>query len=212
MTAKVNVPVVPRDEWSKRKRCASRVVSVLAMTIACLLAGGRSSLTSAGQPATVIPTSSASRPPDSALSTDDLRFIDEVALTAAMEIQAADVAIELSGDPTIIAYARLMLKDYRAMTADLDHVAKAEGITPDTRLPEAPEIERLRHLKDGEFDRAYVQTVAVDAHRQAVTLFERHAGQTKSPRLRAFALRNLPTWKRHLELGRSLAVRMMVAI
>ncbi|MCY0853292.1 DUF4142 domain-containing protein [Cupriavidus sp. D39] len=187
-------------------RLASSVAGVLAISIACLLG---LPVPSAGQPFAVVPNSPASRPPpDSALSTDDLRFIDEVALTETMEIQAAEMALELSGDPTILAYARLMLKDHRALAADLDRVARAEGITPDTRLPEAPEIARLRHLKGAEFDRVYLQVVAVDAHRQAVTLFQRQASQGTSPKLRAFAMRNMPMLKQHLERATNLAARM----
>lgn len=159
-------------------------------------------------PGVVVPSpGDASAPPVSSLSTDDLRFIDEAILTAAMGIETANMALEASSNPTLLAYARNALRDHRAIAAELASITEAKGVQPEKRLPEAPEVTKLRPLKGADFDRLYVQMVAVDANRQAVALFQRQAEVGKDPALRAFAKRVLPTLEQHLSLGRSMASR-----
>ncbi|MGY8525529.1 DUF4142 domain-containing protein [Paracidovorax citrulli] len=153
------------------------------------------------------PVTDASRPPAASLSTDDLRFIDEAVLTSAMGIETAGMVLEVSADPTLTAYARKVAEDHQEMAAELAQIASDKGVQPEKRLPEAPEVSRLRTLKGPDFDRMYVQMVAVDANRQAVALFERQAEIGKDPALRAFAKRSLEKLKRHLSMGQSMATR-----
>ena len=128
-------------------------------------------------------------------------------LTAAMGIETASMALEVSADPTLLAYARDAVRDHRAIAAELARIARAKGVQPEQRLPEAPEVAKLRSLKGANFDRLFVQMVAIDANRQAVALFQRQAEVGKDPALRAFAKRTLPTLEKHLELGKSMATR-----
>ncbi|TWG81741.1 putative membrane protein [Cupriavidus gilardii J11] len=153
------------------------------------------------------PADASSPAPATSLSTDDLRFIDEAILTAAMGIETASMALEVSADPTLLAYAHGVVRDHRAIAAELARITHTKGVQPEQRLPEAPEVAKLRALKGADFDRMFVQMVAIDANRQAVALFQRQAEVGKDPALRAFAKRVLPTLEKHLEMGKSMAAR-----
>jgi putative membrane protein len=150
------------------------------------------------------------RPPVSSLSTDDLRFIDEATLTATMAIDTARLAAEASESTTVVAYSRAVARDYREIGAELASIAQSKGVQPDKRMPEAPEVSKLRSLKGAEFDRVYSQIVAVDASRLALMLFQKQASQGKDPALRAFARRNLPILQQHAEVGSAMATRTIV--
>jgi putative membrane protein len=150
------------------------------------------------------------RPPVASLSTDDLRFIDEATLTAAMAIDTARLAAEASESTTVVAYARAVARDYREIGAELTSIAQSKGVQPEKRMPEAPEVSKLRSLKGAEFDRVYSQIVAVDASRLALMLFQKQASQGKDPELRAFARRNLPILQQHAEVGSAMGTRTIV--
>lgn len=62
----------------------------------------------------------------------------------------------------------------------------------------------LERLKGAEFDRAYMQHM-VQAHREAVQLFDRGSRDATDPQVKAFASSTLPTLRGHLESAQSLA-------
>lgn len=183
---------------------------VLAMAVVAAASAPAASAQGAVQPppgVVATPPDAGTPAPATSLSTDDLRFIDEAILTASMGIETASMALEVSADPTLLAYARNAVRDHRAIASELARITHAKGVQPEKRLPEAPEVAKLRALKGADFDRMFVQMVAIDANRQAVALFQRQAEVGKDPALRAFAKRVLPTLEKHLELGKSMATR-----
>ncbi|KAI3590667.1 hypothetical protein D9X30_4152 [Cupriavidus sp. U2] len=148
------------------------------------------------------------KPPVVSLSTDDLRFVDEAQMTSHVEIAASEMALEVSKDPKVHAFAQQMLKAHKEALGTLRRIAADKGITPQDRVPEAPELTRLKSLKDEEFDQAYIRTIGIDAHEQAVLLFQNQATRGKDPALRAFAARMLPALRDHLNQARAMDRRV----
>lgn len=148
------------------------------------------------------------KPPAASLSTDDLRFVDEAQMTSHLEIAASHMALERSKDPKVQTYARQMVEAHQAALRTLRAIAADNGITPQDRVPEAPELTRLKSLKDEEFDQAYIRTIGIDAHEQAVLLFQNQATRGKDPALRAFATRMLPGLREHLKQARAMDGRV----
>ncbi|WP_082926651.1 DUF4142 domain-containing protein [Cupriavidus sp. D384] len=148
------------------------------------------------------------KPPATSLSTDDLRFVDEAQMTSHLEISASEMALEVSKDPKVHAFARQMVEDHKEALGALRGIAADKGITPQERVPEAPELTRLKSLKAGEFDQAYIRTIGIDAHEQAVLLFQNQATRGKDPALRAFAARMLPALREHLKQARTMDQRV----
>jgi len=148
------------------------------------------------------------KPPATSLSTDDLRFVDEAQMTSHLEISASEMALQVSKDPKVHAFARQMVEDHKEALGALRGIAADKGITPQERVPEAPELTRLKSLKAGEFDQAYIRTIGIDAHEQAVLLFQNQATRGKDPALRAFAARMLPALREHLKQARTMDQRV----
>lgn len=148
------------------------------------------------------------KPPATSLSTDDLRFVDEAQMTSRLEISASEMALEVSKNPKIQAFARQVVENHKEALGALRSIAADKGITPQERVPEAPELTRLKTLKDKEFDQAYIRTVGIDAHEQAVLLFQNQATRGKDPALRAFASRMLPALREHLKQARAMDQRV----
>lgn len=150
------------------------------------------------------------KPPETSLSTDDLRFVDEALMASELEIAAGQLALKTSTDPKVQAYARQMMKDHADALAELRRIATAKGVTPQKRVPEPPELVRLRALKPQEFDQVYIRTVAVDAHEQAVLLFQNQATRGRDPALRAYAHKRLPAPRENLRDGRAMTQQITV--
>lgn len=164
--------------------------------------------TDAPAPSTVPPNAAPTKPPSSSLSTDDLRFVDEALMASEMEIAASELALKVSADAKIQAFARQMIKDHSAAAEALRRIARERGVTPQKRVPESPELARLRTLKSPQFEEAYVRTVAVDAHEQAVLLFQNQATRGSDAALRGYAEKMLPTLREHLKMGRAMEGRV----
>ncbi|WP_423198935.1 MULTISPECIES: DUF4142 domain-containing protein [unclassified Cupriavidus] len=160
----------------------------------------------------VPPNPAPTKPPTTSLSTDDLRFVDEAIMASEMEVAASELALQVSSDPKVTAFARRMVKDHGAAAEALRKLAREQGVTPQKRVPEAPELARLRSLKPPQFEEAYIRTVAVDAHEQAVLLFQNQATRGKDPALRAYADRLLPMLREHLKAGHEMEQRVTASI
>lgn len=193
-------------------------VAVCAMLTAVLSAGHALAQPSAFVPVEVVspgdaassvpPNPTPAKPPSSSLSTDDLRFVDEALMASEMEVAASELALKVSADAKVQAFARQMIRDHGAAAEALRQIAREKGVTPQKRVPESPEIARLRGLKSPQFEEAYIRTVAVDAHEQAVLLFQNQATRGKDAALRGYAEKLLPTLREHLKNGRAMESRV----
>ncbi len=64
--------------------------------------------------------------------------------------------------------------------------------------------ERLRSLRGAAFDTAFANEM-VDAHTQAISLFELAQGQAQHEELRSLIVSTLPTLREHLQIAQSIA-------
>ena len=198
---------MPERFCNRRRRTVQAMAAVLA-----LCGATAPSLAPAAPPIADVPLAPAPprpvKPPAASLSTDDLRFVDEAQMTSHLEISASEMALEVSKDPKVHAFARQMVEDHKQALGTLRGIAADKGITPQERVPEAPELARLKTLKAEEFDQAYIRTIGIDAHEQAVLLFQNQATRGKDPALRAFANRMLPALREHLKQARAMDQRV----
>jgi putative membrane protein len=123
------------------------------------------------------------------------------------EVQMGQLAATKAQSPHVKEFAQRMVSDHTAANQKLLSVAGAEGVTPPKAL-DAKDTEALQKLKaesGSQFDRGYIRD-QVDAHREAVSLFEREAKQSKDAALRQS--RSKPRRRcRHLRLAEDLQKR-----
>lgn len=177
----------------------------------CLMVAGAFAAPLLAQPA------SAERPPRmaSAVQHDmtgprrartDLRFLRGATRTNAVEVAAGRLAMERASDPAVRRFAQRMVDDHGRVGRELSQLARQQGLpTPQADAgPPSPELQPLRSLQGRDFDRQYVQRFGIQAHQEAITLFQRQATQGRDAAVMAFASRTLPALHEHLRMAQAL--------
>lgn len=132
-------------------------------------------------------------------------FVKIVAISDMYEMEAAKLA-QQRADQASQTFATRMLADHMATTNELKAIATKANITVPTQLDSAHQskLDTLKNLQDQAFDREYDKQ-QIDAHRDAVDVFQRYAEKGDNPDLKAFAAKYLPKLKDHLTQAEALA-------
>lgn len=140
------------------------------------------------------------------LSEDDARFLRKAGESGMLEIQASKLAVEKSQHAEVKRYAEMMIKDHTAVDKELKALATSKGFQLPVELESGHQrkMENLRQLDGPSFDEEYADEIAVDAHEDAVELFEDAADDADDADIKAFASKHLPALQKHLEMGREL--------
>ena len=122
------------------------------------------------------------------------------------EVQAGTDAQSKATNPSVRAFAAMMVKDHSAANEKLKKLAAAKGI----ELPDSPSLKqkamnKKSDLKEGaSFDADYIKG-QVKAHEDTVSLLQKEIDNGKDPQAKAFAREMLPKVKMHLEHANKLA-------
>ncbi|KND59182.1 putative exported protein [Candidatus Burkholderia verschuerenii] len=138
------------------------------------------------------------------LSTGDQQFMQDAGTAGATEIAASKLALKSSSDKQVKEFAQRMIADHTRLARNLDVIAKRHGITAPPSA-DSSVIGSLQNLKGAEFDKAYIQEVAVGGHQKAVELFRKESEQGNDVALKAAATKALPVIGHHLSMAQQLA-------
>jgi putative membrane protein len=134
----------------------------------------------------------------------DLQFLQDAGQAGATEIAASKLALTRASDPKVRDFAQQMIVDHTKLSRNLDVLAKRHGITAppasDTSL-----IGSLQNLQGAEFDKAYIEKVALDGHQKAAELFRKESESGSDSALKAAASKALPVIGHHYAMARQLA-------
>ena len=140
------------------------------------------------------------------ISSED--FAKKVAISDKMEIESSQLALSRSPDSDTKPFAERMVKDHQETSAELK--ALVEGGKVKATLPSALDAEHQKKLDDlraklgKDFDSAY-DRMQMQAHEEAVELFEQYARDGDNPDLKAWAAKTLPHLKEHLAMAKRLS-------
>jgi putative membrane protein len=135
-------------------------------------------------------------------------FVSKVALSDMLEIQSSQLALSRNPDADTKPFAERMVKDHQQTSAELKGLIDQGKVK--AQLPSALDAEHQKKLdelkaKSGkDFDAAYDQ-MQVQAHEDAVALFERYVRGGDNPALKAWAEKTLPHLKEHLSMAKRLS-------
>ncbi|SAL18191.1 membrane protein [Caballeronia peredens] len=138
------------------------------------------------------------------LSTIDQQFLQDAGQASATEIAASKLALTHAGDRQVREFAQRMIADHTKLARNLDVIAKRHGITAPPAANSAL-IGSLQNLQGAEFDKAYIEKVAVGGHQKAVELFTRESESGNDTALKAAASKALPVISHHDAMARQLA-------
>ena len=141
----------------------------------------------------------------------DQRFVDQAGVAGSTEIAASRLALKQSQDPDIHAFAKQMIEGHTKLANKLAATAKAEGAVAPSDLPDTNQINSLKPLNGLDFDRAYIQQIALEGHRKAIDLFTQEATAGHDAALKQVAQTALPEIRHHREMAEQLAGKKKIA-
>jgi len=133
-------------------------------------------------------------------------FVKDVATSDMFEIASSRLAAE-RGDAKTKEFANRMLADHQKTSSELKSMLQSQkiGVTPPADLDETHQqkIDKLKQLKGGDFDKRYGED-QIDAHDEAVSLFQRYAKSGDNPALKEWAAKTVPTLQSHQQMAQAL--------
>ena len=136
----------------------------------------------------------------------DTRFMEQAAQSGHAEIQSSQLALDKAGDPRVREFAQQMVDDHNRIDEELRALARVKGADlPDSASLIQKGKTKLLSMSEGEnFDKGYLQSMGVTAHRDLLELFSKHAVDAQDPDIKAFASKQLTTLQHHLDMALQL--------
>ncbi len=162
-----------------------------------------------GPPAPVGSPTPASIPmPTPSVSAQDQRFLAEAEAAGLFEAQSTELASPEDRTPDLRQFAEGMQRDHTQTAKLLDALLASKGLAPAPVLTAAQlqTIDDLRRTRPALFPRRF-RTAQIQAHQQAIALFQMEASSGTDPDICAFAEQTLPLLREHLAAARHLPAR-----
>jgi len=133
-------------------------------------------------------------------------FVKEVAISDMFEIESNKLG-EAKGTSDEKTFATMMVSDHTKTSNELKSMVNGGKVKAE--LPtslDSSHQSKLDKLKDqnGDDFASNFASVQVDAHKDAVNLFDRYAKGGDNPELKDWAGKTLPTLQHHLEMAQNL--------
>jgi putative membrane protein len=137
-------------------------------------------------------------------STQD--FITQAAVSDLFEINTSKLA-QSKGNPGEKAFAEQMIADHTKTSGELKRLATSGSNKIDfpSQMDSAHQskYDKLKDMSAADFSATYASQ-QVDAHKDAVSLFDRYAKSGDNAELKNWAGKTLPALKHHLEMAQNL--------
>jgi putative membrane protein len=133
-------------------------------------------------------------------------FVKQVAISDMFEIQSNTLA-ESKGNAAEKSFAAMMVQDHTKTSTELKAMVSSGKVKAE--LPAAldsahqSKLDKLKEQSGADFSKNF-NSVQVDAHKDAVDLFERYAKSGDNAELKDWAEKTLPALKHHLEMAQNL--------
>ncbi|MEO5774647.1 MAG: DUF4142 domain-containing protein [Sphingomicrobium sp.] len=124
------------------------------------------------------------------------------------EIQSSQLALQMSQNPAVRAFAQMLIADHMRMSQQMAVSAQSAGLMAPAPilLPQHQAmLDQLRATPYGSFDMAF-RDAQVNAHQQALALHQNFAASGDVPALRSVAAGAVPVIQAHLSQAQTLNV------
>ena len=116
------------------------------------------------------------------------------------EIEGAQLVLKTTRRNEVRQYAEKLIREHQKSLDGLRRIVAPRGIA----LPAASTgrhadlVTKLGGVAGADRDEAFLTRFGVDAHKETIALFERHAAEGKDPELKRYAQQTLPTLREHM--------------
>lgn len=136
---------------------------------------------------------------------DEADFAIKAAEGGLFEVQLGKIAASRAVNQDVKEFAAMMVKDHGLANQELTALAKAKNIVLPTALgrDNQDDLREFNVKAANEFDEDYIERMIED-HERTIKIFERASSQSKDSEVKAFADKQLPILKKHLEHARMM--------
>lgn len=137
-----------------------------------------------------------------------LGFIKQATESGITEIKASAVAENLSKNPKVIRFAKMMVEDHTETQKELAQLAENKLVdkTDTISIAHQKTIDSIARLSGVGFDKAYINMMIKD-HQQGIGNYE-DASRNRIEAVQAFAKKILPALKMHLDSAKAIAATL----
>lgn len=140
------------------------------------------------------------------LHSADQTFITDATQSVSTQRDAARIATSRSTDRDVKAFAERVSSD-NAKISDALRAASPRGVDVPKNDPDASVIASINNLRGAEFDKAYIEQVALAGEQKALSAFQAEIASGRDDQLKAAAKQALPTIQEHYAMAQDLAKR-----
>lgn len=144
----------------------------------------------------------------SPLAAADQKFVKEAAQSGASEVKVAELAVKKAENSEVKTLAETVIKHHTELNTELATVAKAKGVELSSTAPAAAAdtVQTLEQQSGKNFDKEFLQNL-IASHKKSIKNYEAAAEGAQDAELKAWANKNLPTLKLHLDQATALEAK-----
>ena len=135
---------------------------------------------------------------DNAQRMSPVAFIAQAVSGNMLEIQSSKLAADRSRQDSVKQFAEKMVKDHSEAAERMTEAAMGQTIPGEMSSLHAQSLNQLRQADEQQFDAQYLQ-MQVQAHEDAVLLYEQYAATGEQESLKQYAEQMLPILREHLQ-------------
>ncbi|ANY17275.1 DUF4142 domain-containing protein [Bordetella pseudohinzii] len=136
----------------------------------------------------------------------DKQFLERAIQGGHAEVAGGKLAVAASPSEGVKQFGQRMIADHTRLTDELLALARKKGLQPpdDLSFAQKGKLAVIGSESGADFDKAYIDQVAVAAHEDAIKLFQQTEAQGKDAEVKAFIAKALPVLQAHLDMARQL--------
>lgn len=143
---------------------------------------------------------------DTKLHAADQAFVADATQAVSTQRDAARLATSRSTDRDVKAFAQHVSDDNAKLSAAL-RAASPRGVDVPNNDPDSAVLDSIKNLRGSDFDKLYIQQVALADERKALSVFQAEIAAGRNEQLKTAAQKALPTLQAHYAEAQQLAGR-----
>lgn len=146
---------------------------------------------------------------DPQIRTADQEFVKEANIGNLKEVELGRLAQRQASNDRVRQFAQKLIDDHSKANDELATLARTKSISLASQLPADHKqmVDKFNQMRGEEFDREFVQHM-IRGHEKMIQEFDRQARTGEDAQIKAFAQRQLPILRSHLQQARDLQITL----
>ena len=144
-----------------------------------------------------------------ALRQADQDFLKEASTVNQKEIEFGRLGQRQASNDRVREFAQKLIDDHTKAQDELTTLARTKNVQIASQLPQEHRqmVDKMNQMQGAEFDREFIKHMVM-GHEQAIQKFDQQSRTGEDAQLKAFAQRQLPILRSHLQTARDLQTNL----